>query len=255
MGYTQLHSTEDDYNAPYYHIHRAEFHRLLFDLVADTHNVVLRLSATVKHIDPSEPGPSVTLATGEVVHGDLIIGADGVKSLIREVPVRSSIRRIAETPTGRRRSPRLSHAYRRRNLPRRNSRLPPRSRPRPPSLNRDSRDDELDGTQTAYHGLLRCASRNAMQLEPSPFNYFLSKRGRQAFNMGLVHPDDGSVESWTAEGSADKMRMAFADFEPRSASFRSLFLALTVYHRVQKLLAMVPSTLKWKLMDRAPLES
>ena len=68
--------------------------------------------------------------------------------------------------------------------------------------------------------------------------------------MGLVHPDDG-----TAVSSADKMRMEFADFEPRSASVHSLCLALTARGRVQKLLAMVPSTLKWKLMDRAPLES
>jgi hypothetical protein len=35
--------------------------------------------------------------------------------------------------------------------------------------------------------------------------------------MVLLHPDDGSVESWTAEGSGDKMRADFADFEPRYA--------------------------------------
>ena len=73
--------------------------------------------------------------------------------------------------------------------------------------------------------------------------------------MGLVHPDDGSVESWTAEGSADEMRMEFADFEPRSASVHALCLALTACGRVQKLLAMVSSTFKWKLVDCAPLDS
>jgi 2-polyprenyl-6-methoxyphenol hydroxylase-like FAD-dependent oxidoreductase len=75
-----------DHGAPYYHIHRADFHRLLFDLAADTDNVVLRLNATVEHLDPKgEDGrPSVTLLSGEVIHGDLIIGADGVKSMIRE---------------------------------------------------------------------------------------------------------------------------------------------------------------------------
>jgi len=52
-----------------------------------------------------------------------------------------------------------------------------------------------------------------------------------------VHPDAGSVESWTAEGSADKMRRDFADFEPR----------------VHKLLGLVESTLKWRLLDRKPL--
>jgi hypothetical protein len=33
----------------------------------------------------------------------------------------------------------------------------------------------------------------------------------------MIHPDpdDGSVESWTAEGSADKLRADFAGWEPR----------------------------------------
>jgi salicylate hydroxylase len=33
----------------------------------------------------SEDDPSVTLATGEVVHADIVIGADGIKSTCREV--------------------------------------------------------------------------------------------------------------------------------------------------------------------------
>lgn len=92
----------EDYGSPYYHIHRADLHRLLFDLVADTNNVVVRLNSTVRHLDPkNERGrPSVTLATGEVVHGDLIIGADGVKSMIRQVrpaPTVSNPHFLAET--------------------------------------------------------------------------------------------------------------------------------------------------------------
>ena len=31
----------------------------------------------------------------------------------------------------------------------------------------------------------------------------------------MLYSNDGSVESWTAEGSGDKMRADFADFEPR----------------------------------------
>jgi len=64
-------------------------------------------------------------------------------------------------------------------------------------------------------------------------------RARKEYNLVLVHPDDGSVESWEAEGSAEKMRRDFEDFEPR----------------VRKLLSLVPSTLKWKLVDRAPLDN
>ena len=43
------------------------------------------------------------------------------------------------------------------------------------------------------------------------------QRGKKEYNVVLAHPDDGSVESWTAEGSADKMRADFADYEPRYA--------------------------------------
>lgn len=39
--------------------------------------------------------------------------------------------------------------------------------------------------------------------------------------MVLLHPDDGSVESWTAEGSSDKMRADFAGWEPRYVLFRA----------------------------------
>jgi len=41
------------------------------------------------------------------------------------------------------------------------------------------------------------------------------QREKKEYNLVLLHPDDGSVESWTEEGSGDKMRADFADFEPR----------------------------------------
>jgi hypothetical protein len=52
VGYTQWRTMEQDYGAPYYHIHRADFHRLLFDLVQDTHNVTLKLASTVTALNP-----------------------------------------------------------------------------------------------------------------------------------------------------------------------------------------------------------
>jgi len=63
-------------------------------------------------------------------------------------------------------------------------------------------------------------------------------RRKEEYNLVLLHPDDGSVESWSAEGSAEKMRHDFVDFEPR----------------VRRLLGLVRSTLKWRLMDRRPLK-
>ena len=55
----------------------------------------------------------------------------------------------------------------------------------------------------------------------------------------MLHPDDASVESWITEGSGDKMRTDFANFESR----------------VKKLSSFVNTTLKWRLMDRSPLKT
>lgn len=75
---------QERYGAPYMHIHRADFHRLLFDLVSDTSNVTIRLNANVTHLEP-EGRPRLTLASGEIIDADLVIGADGLKSMVRQV--------------------------------------------------------------------------------------------------------------------------------------------------------------------------
>lgn len=80
VAYTRWAERMDAFGAPYYHIHRADFHKLLYDLAKD--EMELRLNSTVVDCDPE--APSVTLASGEVIHGDLIIGADGIKSRIQK---------------------------------------------------------------------------------------------------------------------------------------------------------------------------
>ena len=84
IGLTKLgEAVEREYGAPYYHIHRADFHKLLYDLVAS--RVTILLGSPVTGCDPGPVSPSVTLKSGKVVTGDLIIGADGVKSFVQQV--------------------------------------------------------------------------------------------------------------------------------------------------------------------------
>lgn len=93
-----------EYGFPYYHIHvRIHFpcHEQLSHVVsqrADLHSILLnhaRLHATVRldsrvtNVNPSLP--SLTLHTGEVVSADLIIGADGIHSMLRNVVVGEQI--------------------------------------------------------------------------------------------------------------------------------------------------------------------
>jgi len=74
---------ERDYGAPYYHMHRADLHKLLYNLVAP--HVTILLGSAVVGCDPAQVSPSVTLKSGEVIKADLIVGADGVNSYIQRV--------------------------------------------------------------------------------------------------------------------------------------------------------------------------
>ncbi|KDQ50681.1 hypothetical protein JAAARDRAFT_41875 [Jaapia argillacea MUCL 33604] len=208
VGYTRWGSQFEEgvgRGAPYYHMHRADFHKLLFDLAAP--NMELRLNSTVVSVSPSSPSnpqPSVTLASGEVIKGDMIVGCDGVKSCIREVVLG---KKVVADPTG-------DAAYR--------AIIPTDLMLQDPELRPFVETPEM----TAW-------------MAPGRHLMAYNIRAKKEFNLVLLHPDDGSVESWTAEGSADKMRTDFGDFEPR----------------VRKLLSSVSSTLKWRLMDRLPLDS
>ncbi|KAG8871749.1 hypothetical protein FRB97_008326 [Tulasnella sp. 331] len=97
IGYTEWGPKyTEEYEAPYYHIHRADFHRLLYDLcLALPDRITLRLNSRVTSVDAA--APSCRLASGEVIKCDVVLGADGVKSTLREHIVGHADR---ATPTG-----------------------------------------------------------------------------------------------------------------------------------------------------------
>ena len=76
-------AAKKEYGAPTYHIHRADLHKLLYDLVVP--HVTILLGSPVTECDPDPVSPSVTLKSGKVLRGDLIVGADGIKSFIQQV--------------------------------------------------------------------------------------------------------------------------------------------------------------------------
>lgn len=89
VGYTRWGALmENEYGAPYLHVHRADYHAMLLRIATSSQNVAIRLGATVVDVQPDPAAPSgvgVSLADGEVLHADLIVGADGVKSRVQAV--------------------------------------------------------------------------------------------------------------------------------------------------------------------------
>ncbi|KAJ5657186.1 uncharacterized protein N7484_000835 [Penicillium longicatenatum] len=71
----------DKFDAPYYVIHRAHFHAALYQKVQDM-GIEIKLGARVENYNPATG--SITLADGTIYTGDLIVAADGIKSVARK---------------------------------------------------------------------------------------------------------------------------------------------------------------------------
>ncbi|KAH6867518.1 hypothetical protein B0T10DRAFT_419749 [Thelonectria olida] len=81
LGTTPLHPhLSEAYGFPYWLIHRADFQFALFDAAKEM-GVKIRLGCYVDSVNVGIP--SVTLATGETLTADLVVGADGIRSRTR----------------------------------------------------------------------------------------------------------------------------------------------------------------------------
>ncbi len=68
------------WGAPYFHIHRADYIDALRDTLPEN---VLQLGARVKSYAQDKDGVQVTLTHGATLDGQILVGADGIKSIIR----------------------------------------------------------------------------------------------------------------------------------------------------------------------------
>jgi salicylate hydroxylase len=73
----------DKYGAPYYHLHRADLHKVLVEALARRAPSALELNAGVTEFIESPTDVSVTLSDGRVFQGDCLVGADGIRSIVR----------------------------------------------------------------------------------------------------------------------------------------------------------------------------
>ena len=69
------------WGAPFYHLHRADLHDALRAALGDRH---ITLGARCVAVEQRDNGVTARFADGREVTGDLLIGADGIHSVVRE---------------------------------------------------------------------------------------------------------------------------------------------------------------------------
>ena len=72
-----------NHGAPYYHLHRADLHKILVDKVLAMDPGCITLNAKAAGFSEDAGGVTLKLADGATARGDALIGADGIKSVIR----------------------------------------------------------------------------------------------------------------------------------------------------------------------------
>src|SRR4029434_5658980 len=70
------------HGAPYYQVHRADIHSLLAAKVVELKRDAIRLNCRVTGFEDNSQGVKLRLTEGTRMEGDLLVGADGLKSVI-----------------------------------------------------------------------------------------------------------------------------------------------------------------------------
>jgi len=80
---------EDMYAAPYYCVHRADLHALLVTLLPQD---VIRLDAHCTGVTDRDAQAEIRFTDGSVEQADVVVGADGIHSVVRQALVRDEPR-------------------------------------------------------------------------------------------------------------------------------------------------------------------
>ncbi|KAF7335898.1 hypothetical protein MSAN_02326800 [Mycena sanguinolenta] len=179
VGWTKWGENMDrDYGSAYYHLHRADLLDMLLKIASPYMN--LYLNSRVVFVDPALG--ELTLQSGRTFRADVILGADGVNSFIREVVVGHPDKPI---PTG-------DAAYR--------AIIPTSEMCKDPDLKPFVDHPEMTGwIGPGRHIMGYCI------------------RDKREYNLVLLHPDRGAAraEAYDVQGSVQQMKADFVGWEPR----------------------------------------
>ena len=72
--------SEDRYGAPYYHIHRADLHQVLFDAAIDA-EIDIQVAKSCTDVEPKDG--TIAFNDGTSARHDVVVGCDGIHSAVR----------------------------------------------------------------------------------------------------------------------------------------------------------------------------
>ncbi|KAJ3851932.1 hypothetical protein EV368DRAFT_65322 [Lentinula lateritia] len=217
LGMSRLEGKLDrDHGAPWYVVHRADLYDMLFAKASPYIDLRMESKVVSLHFEQPSIGPSAILQTGEVIFADLIIGADGINSVVRNY-VTGQTEIPLSVPTG-------DLAYR--------VVLPTRTFVDDPELRHLVDEPRI----RCWIGPGRHVVGYCIYMANHPSTL---QRNRKEYNMVLVKPGDGHSYSWTAEGNLEDIRDGFHEWDPC----------------VQKLLSRAESVLESKLLICRPLKT
>ncbi|KKA22978.1 Uncharacterized protein T310_2992 [Rasamsonia emersonii CBS 393.64] len=178
IGHTRLiPDFRQTYHAAYYVIHRADFHTALYRRAIDL-GVTVRLDSRVVDYDANRP--SVTFQDGTSVSADLIVAADGVKSIARRIVLEGN-----DQP------------------PRRTGFAAYRSTV---EVDRLKRDPEI-------RSLLQEPALNIWIGDQRHVMTYTIGAGK-TFNLVLSHPDDTDPSGWDQSRALEDMKAEFRGWDP-----------------------------------------
>ncbi|KAG9124895.1 hypothetical protein FRC07_009823 [Ceratobasidium sp. 392] len=166
----------------WYDVHRGDLHQMLFRAVSSLSNVTLRPNSEVTSctVTGDNQPVIVTLKSGEHLSSELVVGADGVRSIVRR-----SVLDIPDHPQ------KTGEAVYRAVIP----------------------TDLLLG----YPELRDLVETPGLRSWLGPGRHVVAYpiRGKSLMNIAMFVPDDNAVESWKSEGDLGRIRAEFQLWELR----------------------------------------
>ncbi|CAG8891135.1 unnamed protein product [Penicillium egyptiacum] len=218
IGLTRLvPNFREQFGSPYYVIHRANFHSALHKRALDLGVTVKVASRVVRY---NVEGPRIVLANGETASADLIVAADGVKSVARGTVDKSGKPSFEKTGFA---------AYR-----------------ATVDVERIKEDPELSWLleKPALNIWLAQVWKD-LRNRTDPFGRIGDQRhvmtytigAGKFFNMVLSHPDDSDPSTWDQENTLSDMRREFQGWD----------------RRLEKIIGLIEESIKWPLISGVPL--